>query len=91
MELPRKTELFDSLVESSLKPLTENSRDYFQILDVTELSIAIVNVIEELKSVINQYAFGVNYNYYLCEKSDYHIDSIIKEKVPVFWFSIIYS
>lgn len=81
MELARKIELFDMLVENALKPLTENSREYFQILDVIELSIALVNVIEEVKSVINQYAFGINYNYYLCEKIDSYIDSIIKEKV----------
>lgn len=81
MELMRKTELFDLLVEYALKPLTENSRDYFQILDGTELSIALINVIEELKVVVNQYAFGVNYNYYLCEKSDLYVDSIIREKV----------
>lgn len=83
MDIPRKTELFDALVDSSLKPLTENSRDYFQILDVIDLCVALVNVIEELRSVVNQYAFGVNYNYYLCEKIDNYIDSIIKEKVNV--------
>ena len=83
MDIPRKTELFDALVDSSLKPLTENSRDYFQILDVIDLCVALVNVIEELRSVVNQYTFGVNYNYYLCEKIDNYIDSIIKEKVSV--------
>lgn len=83
MENSRKTELFDSLVDTALKPLTENSRDYFQILDVTELHIAILNVIEELKGIVNQFAFAVNYNYYLCEKSDYYTDLIIKEKVCI--------
>ena len=41
------------------------------------------NVIEELKGVVNQFAFAVNYNYYLCEKSDYYTDLIIKEKVGI--------
>ena len=81
MEIDRKTELFNSLVEASLMPLVENSRDYFQILDTTELYVTLVNVIEELKSVVSQYAFGVNFNYYLCEKSDFYTDTIIREKV----------
>ena len=81
MEMERKTEMFNSLVEASLMPLIENSRDYFQTLDTTELFITLVNVIEELKSVVSQYGFGVNFNYYLCEKSDYYTDSIIREKV----------
>ena len=86
LENTRKVELFDLLVDKALKPLTENSRDYFQILDSIEMSIALVNVIEELKTVVNQYAFCINYNYYLCEKSDFHTDFIIKEKVIFFNF-----
>ena len=35
----------------------------------------------ELKSVVSQYGFGVNFNYYLCEKSDFYTDTIIREKV----------
>ena len=81
MEIERKTELFNSLVEASLMPLVENSRDYFQIMDTTELYVTLVNVIEELKSVVSQYGFGVNFNYYLCEKSDFYTDTIIREKV----------
>ena len=48
--------------------------------------IAVVNVIEELKSVVNVYAFAVNYNYYLCEKSDFFADMIIEEKVTTVRF-----
>ena len=81
MEIQRKTELFDMLIESALKPLTENSREYFQIMDTMEMFMTVINVIEEIKSVINLYGFGVNYNYYLCEKSDFYTDHIIKEKV----------
>ena len=81
MEMQRKTELFDILIESALKPLTENSREYFQIMDTMEMFMTVINVIEEIKSVINLYGFGVNYNYYLCEKSDFYTDHIIKEKV----------
>ena len=71
IEASRKTELFDSLVDTALKPLTENSREYFQIMDMMEMYIAIVKVIEELKSVVNVYAFAVNYNYYLLCRHDY--------------------
>ena len=84
LENARKVELFDMLVDKALKPLTENSRDYFQILDSIDMSIALVNVIEELKMVVNPYAFCIHYNYYLCEKSDFHTDFIIKEKVHLF-------
>lgn len=55
-------------------------------MDMMEMYIAVVNVIEELKSVVNVYAFAVNYNYYLCEKSDFFADMIIKEKVTTVRF-----
>ena len=81
MDMARKTELFDDLAGMALKPITENARDYFPILDSMELAITLVNVMEELKSVVSQYGFAINYNYYLCEKSEMYMDSIFKEKV----------
>ena len=81
IEPTRKTELFDSLVDAALKPITENAHEYFPILDSMELSITLVNVMEELKTVVSQYGFAINYNYYLCEKSEGLMDAIIREKV----------
>lgn len=81
IETTRKTELFDSLVDAALKPITENAHEYFPILDSMELSITLVNVMEELKTVVSQYGFAINYNYYLCEKSEGLMDAIIREKV----------
>ena len=45
------------------------------------MSITLVNVMEELKTVVSQYGFAINYNYYLCEKSEGLMDAIIREKV----------
>lgn len=81
MDMARKTELFDDLAGMALKPITENARDYFPILDSMELAITLVNVMEELKTVVSQYGFAINYNYYLCEKSEGLMDAIIREKV----------
>lgn len=83
MDMTRKTEMFDDLAGIALKPITENARDYFPIMDSMELAITLVNVMEELKSVVSQYGFAINYNYYLCEKSEMYMDSIIKEKVCI--------
>ena len=53
--------------------------------------MTLVNVIEELKSVVSQYGFGVNFNYYLCEKSDFYTDTIIREKVSFFSHCLLIS
>ena len=83
VDLDRKIALFDVLVNKSLKPLVENSRDYLQILDVTELHITLINILEELKGIVNQYPFTINFNQYLCEKCDFYTDSVIREKVVI--------